>query len=43
MVLNALLCQKWHVDPIGASGDGKIWIIYTGNPAINPWRLPQET
>ncbi|MEM2703313.1 MAG: hypothetical protein QXR45_09145 [Candidatus Bathyarchaeia archaeon] len=35
--------KKWGVDPIAVQGDGKIWICYTGNPAINPWQLPQET
>jgi hypothetical protein len=34
---------EWGVDPIVVQGDGRIWINYTGNPAINPWLLPQET
>ena len=37
------LAKEWDVDPVGVAGDGKIWINYTGNPAINPWELPQET
>jgi len=35
--------KAWGVDPIAVQGDGKIWIGYTGNPAIKPWQLPQET
>jgi hypothetical protein len=35
--------REWGVDPIGVDGSGKVWIGYTGNPAINPWELPQET
>jgi len=35
--------KEWGVDPLGIQGNGSIWIGYTGNPAINPWALPQET
>jgi hypothetical protein len=35
--------KEWNVDPIMVQGDGRISIGYTGNPAINPWELPQET
>jgi hypothetical protein len=35
--------KGWGVDPVAVQGDGKVWINYTGNPAISPWELPQET
>jgi hypothetical protein len=35
--------KEWGVDPVAVQGDGKVWINYTGNPAISPWELPQET
>jgi hypothetical protein len=35
--------KEWGVDPLLVQGNGSIWVGYTGNPAINPWILPQET
>jgi hypothetical protein len=35
--------KEWGVDPLLVQGNGSIWVGYTGNPAIHPWVLPQET
>lgn len=34
--------KRWNVDPIYVEGSGRVWLIYQGNPAISPWKLPQE-
>lgn len=34
--------KRWNVDPISTQGDGRVWLSYQGNPAISPWKLPQE-
>lgn len=34
--------KRWNVDPIYIEGSGRVWLIYQGNPAISPWKLPQE-
>ena len=39
----SFLVKRWGVAPIGVQADGYIFIGYTGNPAINPWELPEET
>lgn len=34
--------KRWNVDPIYTEGGGRVWLSYQGNPAISPWKLPQE-